>query len=92
MPQTSAFSKTRAEVLHGVFDLPGRGLTKPLAEAIVNLEFSPEQAARIGELNEKANEGLLSDEEAAELEAHLDAGDLLAHWQSSARQFLTQTE
>ncbi len=89
MPATASHPKTYAEILHSVFDLTGRGLNKPLAEAILKLDFPPQQAARIAELNEKANEGTLSVEETAELEAYLDVVDLLAYWQSSAHQFLT---
>jgi hypothetical protein len=37
-------------------------------------------------LNAKANEGTLTADEAAELEACANIGDLLAYWQSKARQ------
>jgi hypothetical protein len=40
--------------------------------------------------NEKANEGLLTPAEAAELEAYVNVGDLLAYWQSKARQAFPQ--
>ena len=60
MPATASHPKTCAEILHSVFDLTGRGLNKPLAEAILKLDFPPQQAARTAELNEKANESTLS--------------------------------
>jgi hypothetical protein len=47
-------------------------------------------AARIEELNVRANEGELTDEEEAEMEAYTNINDLLAYWQSKARQSLQQ--
>jgi hypothetical protein len=44
----------------------------------------------MGELNVRANEGDLTEEEEAELEANLNVNDLLAYWQSKARQTLQQ--
>ncbi len=78
----------QAEVLRSVFDLTGRGMTKPLAESILALDFPEEDAARIDELNAKANEGRLTSAEELELEAYVNIGDLLAYWQSKARQTL----
>jgi hypothetical protein len=63
-------------------------MTKPLAESILALGFPDADATRIDELNTKANEGLLTEEETAELEAYVNIGDLLAYWQSKARQVL----
>jgi hypothetical protein len=84
---TSTFrSKPHADVLRRVFDLPGHGLTPALAEGILALDFPEEDAVRIGELNVRANEGSLTDDELAELEAYINVGDLLAYWQSKGRQ------
>jgi hypothetical protein len=63
-------------------------MTRPLAESILALDFPEDDAERIGDLNAKANDGTLNDEEAAELEAYVNVGDLLAYWQSKARQTL----
>jgi len=82
--------RPHAEVLRSVFDIPGRGMARPLAESILALNFPDADAARIDELNTKANEGLLTEAEAAELEAYVNIGDLLAYWQSKARQVLQQ--
>jgi len=79
-------SKPHADVLRRVFDLPGHGMTPALAESILALDFPDHDAARIGELNIRANEGLLTDDEQAELEAYINISDLLAYWQSKARQ------
>jgi hypothetical protein len=78
----------RISLLERVFDLPGTGMTPSLAERILEMDFPEADAARVGELNEKANEGLLSADEESELEAYIDVGNLLAVWQSKARQSL----
>jgi hypothetical protein len=84
---TSFFSsKPHADVLRRVFDLPGHGMTPALAEGILALDFPDSDAARIAELNLRANEGQLTDEERSELEACINISDLLAWWQSKARQ------
>ena len=88
MPQASIYPKPLAEVLRSVFDLTGRGLTKPLAEKILELDFPGDDAARMDELSVKANEGALTSGETAELESYIYVEDLLAYWQTRARQFL----
>jgi len=88
MSRSTFHPKPHAEVLRSVFDLTARGLTKPLAESILALDFPDEDAARIEDLSAKANEGRLTEEEAAELEAYVNISDLLAYWQSKARQTL----
>ena len=80
--------KPHADVLRRVFDLPGRGMTRALAESILDLNFPERDTARIEELNARANEGELTGEEEAELEAYVNINDLLAYWQSKARQTL----
>jgi hypothetical protein len=45
---------------------------------------------RAAELNDKANEGLLTDAERDELQAYVNIADLLAYWQLKARQALQQ--
>jgi hypothetical protein len=82
--------KPHVDVLRRVFDLSGHGMTRPLAESILALDFPEGDAARIEELNFRANEGTLTEEEEAELEAYVNIGDLLAYWQSKARQSLQQ--
>ncbi len=82
--------KPHVDVLRRVFDLSGHGMTRPLAESILALDFPEGDAARIDELNARANEGTLTSEEEAELEAYINIGDLLAYWQSKARQTLQQ--
>jgi hypothetical protein len=77
-----------ADLLRKVFDLAGHGMTQPLAESILALDFPEADAARISELNVKANEGTLTVEEEAEFEAYVNVSDLLTYWYSRARQTL----
>lgn len=90
MAQATFRSNTHAAILRKVFDVPGRGMTVPLAEGILALDFPEADAARADELNAKANDGSLTEDERAELEAYANVGDLLAYWQSKARQLLQQ--
>ena len=88
----STFSpKPHADVLLRVFDLSKHGMTRALAESILDLDFPERDAARIEELNARANEGDLTGEEEAELEAYVNINDLLAYWQSKARHTLQQS-
>jgi hypothetical protein len=79
-------------MLQQVFDLPSHGMSPALAESILSLDFPESAKTRTAELNTKANEGTLTPEESAELEAYIDINDLLAYWQSEARQQLRRTE
>jgi len=76
------------DVLRRVFDLSRHGVSAALAESILALDFPEEDAARVDELNARANEGTLTGDEHAELEAYINIGDLLAYWQSKVRQTL----
>jgi hypothetical protein len=89
--QTSLRPGPYAELLGKVFDLTGRGLSRPLAETILALDFPHSDAARAEELNDKANEGLLTDAERDELQMYANVADLLAYWQLKARQALQRS-
>ena len=82
--------KPHADVFLRVFDVSRRGMTQALAESILALDFPEKDAVRIEELNVRANEGELTGEEEAELEAYININELLAYWQSKARQTLKQ--
>ncbi len=79
-----------ADVLLKVFDLAHREMGTALAERILELDFPDEEAARIEVLNAKANEGELTPEEQEELQVFANIADLLAYWQSKARQALNR--
>ena len=86
MVQADFRAAAHADVLRKVFDLGGHGLSRSLAEDILSLDFPEGDAERIAELSAKADEGNLSESEEGELEAYINVGDLLAFWQSKARQ------
>ncbi len=86
MAQVSLHPAPYAELLRKVFDLPGRGLSKPLVGSILPLEFPGSDAIRAAELNSRANEGLLTEAESNELEIYANVADLLAYWQLKAKQ------
>jgi hypothetical protein len=87
MAQPNFSPKPHTYVLLRVFDIPGHGMTPALAQSILALDFPEGDAARIDELNGRANEGELT-AEGAELETCININDLLAYWQSKARQTL----
>ena len=58
--------------------LPAHGMTPGLAEGILALDFPEADAARIEGLNIRTNEGHLTDDEQAELEAYINVSDGLA--------------
>jgi len=88
MAGTEFRARPHVDVLLRVFDIPRRGITAALAESLLELDFPDDDAARIELLNSRANEGTLTEAEAVELEAYLNINDLLAYWQSRARQSL----
>ena len=57
--------------------------------AQVLLDFPEGDHQRLAELNQKANEGLLTASESAELEEYIRASDLITLLQSKARRSLT---
>jgi hypothetical protein len=63
-------------------------LSPEAAQAILNLDFTPEDQERVGILSQKAREGTLSASEQAELEEYLRVNDALTILQSRARQSL----
>jgi hypothetical protein len=78
MVQADSRAAAHAEVLRKVFDLGGHGLSRSLAEDILSLDLPQRDAERVVELSAKAKE------------AYINVGDLLAFWQSKARQALHQ--
>ena len=65
-------------------------LTPEVARRILSLEFDSTLQARVRELAEKANEGLLELAERSEYEALIEDADLLGLFKSLARQALSR--
>lgn len=59
-----------------------------LSKTYTSLDFPENDAARAAQLNEKANEGTLTEAERDELQVYANVADLLAYWQLKARQAL----
>ncbi len=79
---------TEAEIFRRIFEPDKRGLSRHAARAILKLDFSAPDRARMNLLAEKARAGKLRKREDAELEAYIQVGQLLAIMQSKARQSL----
>ncbi len=87
MPETTTLTR----VLDRLLDPVGRCLSKRAARELAGLRGDEEAQARIRELAEKCNEGLLSTEERAEYEACVMAANIVAILQAKARAQLRTT-
>ena len=90
MARSGFIAKPHSDLLRKVFDFSSHGIDRPLAESILKLDFPDSDAARIEELNAKANDGMLTADEQEEMETYANIADLLAYWQSKARQSLME--
>lgn len=72
-------------VLDRLLERVGGCLSAKAARELVSLRADDETQARVQELAEKCNEGLLSVEEQAEYEAYVMAASILAILQAKAR-------
>jgi len=78
------------DVLEQVFDSLADCLTPEVARRILDIRIDPQTQARINELAVKANEGLLTPEEAAAYSSFIEAADLLAIFKAQARHVLSR--
>lgn len=81
-------SATAREVLDRALAPVARCLTSESASALLESNTDPLTEARLDELAEKANEGLLTPEETEEYDALIILGDLLAILRVKARLLL----
>ena len=81
-------STTTASVFDRLLAPVADCLTPEVAGRIAGLRADAATQRRLQELGEKANEGLLSDDERAEYSAYVDAIDLISILQSKARAVL----
>ena len=84
-------SMSAATVLDGFLDPLGRCLDTESARRVVELRVSPPVQQRIDTLAERANDGLLTSDEAAEYEALINAADFISILKIKARQHLRPT-
>ncbi len=83
-PQTQPKTNVLAQLLEPLEQC----MTVELAQKIVELRATPQAQARIDELADKCNEGVLIPEEAAEYDSYVDAIDLIAVLQVQAQAVL----
>jgi len=76
---------TGADVFSRVIDPSNPTLTPAAAQGILQLSYSESDHARMTELAQKSNEGLLTDDERSELESYVFVGDILSLLKSKAR-------
>jgi DNA-binding FadR family transcriptional regulator len=63
-------------------------LSREVAEYLLSIDFEPSDVERMNILSERAREGHLAAEDAAELDSYLHVGSLLSIMQSKARRLL----
>jgi hypothetical protein len=76
--------------LDGYFEPVTAVFTPELAEKIVNLQPDPKVVARVTELAARSDDGTLTEDERAELESYVDAGDFISLLKAKARRYLAE--
>jgi hypothetical protein len=72
------------------FDPITQVMTPELARKLIELRPDPVLSARVSELGEKSDAGMLTEEEYVEFKVLADAGTLVSLLKAKARRFLTQ--
>ncbi len=91
MPATPTVADTSVvAILSRLLSNSPKRLTPALARHILSLGFSDADKARVHDLAVRNQDGALTPAEKQELLNFAQAGDLLASWQSKARQALKQ--
>ncbi|HEV8147900.1 MAG TPA: hypothetical protein VGP79_16035 [Bryobacteraceae bacterium] len=78
-----------AATLEGLLDPLSRCLDAESARRVAEFQIAPQVQERIGALAERANEGLLTDDERAEYEAVINAADFISILKLKARRQLS---
>ncbi len=79
---------TEAAILGRLMQARDRGMSRDVAEYLLSIDFDADDTERMNALAERAREGNLTTEEAAELDSYLHVGSLLSILQSKARRLL----
>ena len=79
---------TEAAILNRVIDPQRPDLVPEAARFLLQLDFNAADHERMADLSNKANAGLLSEDEGKELDAYIFLNDFFAILQSKARQSL----
>ena len=79
---------TEAAILGRLMQARDGGMRRDVAEYLLAIDFDADDTERMNALAERAREGNLTTEEAAELDSYLHVGSLLSILQSKARRLL----
>jgi hypothetical protein len=79
---------TEAAILGRLMQARDRSMSRDVAEYLLSIDFDADDTERMNALAERAREGNLTTEEAAELDSYLHVGSLLSILQSKARRLL----
>ena len=79
---------TEAAILGRLMQARDRSMSRDVAEYLLLIDFDADDTAPMNALAERAREGTLTTEEAAELDSYLHVGSLLSILQSKARRLL----
>jgi len=77
-------------ILQRLIDPEQGNLSAAAAEAVLQLQFSESDQARMTELAAKSNEGILTPAEGGEYDGYIVAADVLSIWKSKARLSMRQ--
>lgn len=83
-------SENGIAVLDELLEPVTRAFSQEVAQALLKVRASDAVQARIAELAEKCNEGLLTENERSEYESYVQAADLVSVLQAKARVWLAR--
>jgi hypothetical protein len=86
--KTARTPNSEAAIWARIIDPHKNGLSQPAARALLKLAFSEADKARMNELAQKNQQGLLSSAERQELEDYVKVGDVLSLLHLKARKSL----
>ena len=83
-------SHHQPDILSQLLEPVGQMMPVDFAQKLAAMRASPEVQARIDELADRSNEGVLTDKERADYEAYVDAIDVISILQAQARAVLAR--
>jgi hypothetical protein len=89
MSHVQTTPRKASSVLDLMLDPVSHCLDEGSAKRLLDLRVDPAVQARVDELAEKANEGLLTEEERAEYEAYINTDDFISILKLKARRLLS---
>jgi len=77
-------------ILRRLIDASQANLSKGAAEAVLQIQLTESDQARMTDLAARSNSGALTPEEGEEYDRYIEVADLLSVWKSHARRSLKQ--